>query len=243
MSARNRKTNKKTRAQQRRHVRGTLTRRSRPQTSTSGRLSWRGFYGERPTIVRNPMPNMWYITIYGEDYGFLANTGSVFNSQRYKMNSYNPSLTTTLPMAPFSEYAAFSNLYRVINFRCTTRWSALETFPEAVVTGPSTSDIGVNNSLILEFSSNQYWKRKFISAKTGDDRVIMHTSLNLPTYFGSNQYMFDPSTSAATPTSQPTTLLYYNFGTYATNNVSSGTEYFNSIEMDVVLFRKDQFTS
>lgn len=122
------------------------------------------------------------------------------------------------------------------------RWSALETFPQAVVTGPSTTDIGANNSLILEFSTNQYWKKKFISAKTGMDRTIMHTSINLPTYFGSNQYMFDPNT-AANPSAQPTTLLYYNFGTFATNNVISGTEYFNSLELDVVFFKKDQFYS
>jgi hypothetical protein len=189
------------------------------------------------------MPNMWYITIRGEDYGYLANTGALFNGQRYKMNSFNPSFTTTLPMAPFDEYASFSNLYRVINFRCTTRWAALEAFPEAVITGPSTTDIGINNSLILEFSTNQYWKKKFISAKTGMDRALMHTSISLPSYFGSNQYMFDPTTAAATPSSQPTNLLYYNFGTYATNNVTAGTEFYNSIEMDVVLFKKDQFTS
>jgi hypothetical protein len=237
----NKQTNQN-RTEKRRHA-NALSRRPRStQTSTTGKLSWRGYYGQKPTIVRNPMPNMWYITVKGEDYGFLANTGALFNGQRYKMNSYNPSLTSTLPLAPFNEYAAFSNLYRVINFRCTTRWSALETFPQAVVTGPSTTDIGANNSLILEFSTNQYWKKKFISAKTGMDRTIMHTSINLPTYFGSNQYMFDPNT-AANPSAQPTTLLYYNFGTFATNNVISGTEYFNSLELDVVFFKKDQFYS
>jgi hypothetical protein len=199
---------------------------------------------DRPVMLRNPMPDSWLITCRATDYGFQANTGALFQNIFYKMNNaVNPSDGSTIVMIPFAEYAAFSNSYRVINFRCRTTWMSLESFPGLCITGPSTVSIGNNNSLLIEFSTNQYWRKKAISAKGGMDRATMYTALSLPRYFGSEQYMNDPAFAGTTPSTAPSTLLYFNFGTVSTNAITSGTEYMSQIEMDVLFYKKDTFSS
>jgi hypothetical protein len=189
------------------------------------------------------MPNTWYVTLKFEDYNYQGNTGALFQNIYYKMNgAFDPAYTGSIPTIPFAEYASFSNTYRVINFRIRLTFLALETFPQFCCMGPSVASLGTNNSLLLRFSSNEYWKRKAISAKGGMDKVTMKSSINLPTFFGATQYMNDPA-FAASVTSNPSTLLYFNFGTVSTNNIVSGTEYFASVEMDVMFYAKDMFSS
>lgn len=190
------------------------------------------------------MPNSWFITCKASIYNFQANIGQVFSSDYLKMNDAFNVLRTggPLALAPFSEYASFSNSYRVINFRCKTIWNNNEAFSLLVITVPSIFTLGTNNSLILDFSTNQYGQKRNLSAKTGQDRVAMHTNIHLPTYFGSVQYMNDPNYAAAVST-DPATLLYYNYGAFSTNNQLLGIEYTHLVEMDVLFYRKDMFIS
>jgi len=210
-----------------------------------GTLSLRGTdpTQQRPVIMREPMPNTWYVTLRLEDYGFQANAGALFQNIFYKMNgAFDPAYTGSLFMVPFAEYAAFSNTYRVINFRCKVQFMALETFPQMCVIGPSVQSLGTNNSLLLRYSSNEYWKKRAISSKGGMDRTILKTSINLPTYYGATQYMNDPAFAAGVG-ANPATILYFNFGTVSTNLIISGTEYLAQIEMDVMFYAKDMFQS
>jgi len=200
-----------------------------------------GKFGEI-SIIRNPMPDAIYLTLKGEDYGFFGNVGSLYNGEFYAMNdAFSPSTINTIPMIPLAEYGQFFNTYKVLTFRMKSTFSALESFPIFCAIGPSTTSLGTNNSLLHQFSTNQYWKRGMISAKGGMDRLTLKITIHLPNFYGEdylNNAAFSGGVGGA-----PSTLLYMNHGTFSSSNTVSGTQYMNQLEMDVLLFKKDMFSS
>lgn len=219
----------------------------KPPQPGSGRmpLYWNQEWnpGFRPALLLNSMPESLYITLRGTKYGYLANVGSLYNSDFLKMNdALNADDAGTINMVPFGEFAAFFNAYRTINFRVKITFMSLEAFPEKIGLVPSIASLGTNNSLFGQYLTNTYAKSKHISAKGGMDRATIKFNMCLPEYVGSSEYINNPAYSAAIGAA-PSTLVYLNYGTVATNNTVLGTEYDLEVEMDVLFFKKDMFNS
>jgi hypothetical protein len=175
-------------------------------------------------------------------YNYLANVGSLYNSQRYAMNNgYNlasPSSGSLFPVGNGITETIYNSM-RVENFSITVRFRALETFPMECGTTPSTTDLGVNYSLLIPGTQQRWGRHRPLSAKTGQDSCVLKSSIHLRNLLGDMIYETDPGYVGNTTGTAPTKLLYFNFGTLSTNNTVSGVEYANDIRVTIKWFNQD----
>lgn len=179
-------------------------------------------------------------------YNYLANVGALYNSQRYAMNNgYNlasPSSGSLFPVGSAITESIYNSM-RTEHFSITVRFRALETFPLECATTPSTTDLGVNYSLLLPGSQQRWGRHRPISAKTGQDSNMLKSSIQLRRLLGDRIYESDPGYVGTTSGTAPSKLLYFNFGTLGTNNTVAGIEFANDIRVTIKWFNQDfQYT-
>jgi hypothetical protein len=179
-------------------------------------------------------------------YNFLANVGSQYNSQRFAMNNgYNlasPYSGTLIPVGTSVTNAIYNSM-RTVHFHARPRFVNLEAFPYEILSTPSTTDLGTNYSLLLEGTQQRWGKHNTVSSKTGIDNKSMVTSINISKFLGDRIYNTDPGYVGSTSGTAPTKLLYWNWGTFATNNTVSGIEYALDVTVTIKYYNQDfQYT-
>jgi len=181
--------------------------------------------------IRNNAADTLDVVLFYQDTNQIRSSTTSICSWRYRTNSVydpDPNLSTGA-LAGFTEWSAFYNRYRVIEFGYDVQIANLESFPLMIMCGPTVNDIGANATFIDQLPENPYGKKSLISAMGGMDRCRLKGNIDLARFVGSKT-LFNSDNFASTVLTNPNNLLWFNIG-YATGGPATTKGVFVSVRL------------
>jgi hypothetical protein len=130
----------------------------------------------------------------------------------------------------FNDWAALYRRFRVISIKVQATIVNNEAFPVFVTSAPSDTDIASSVSdseAVLDIGEMPYATRvKLLSPVGGMDRVNINKTIHWPKFIGNKATYMADVTYSALVTTNPQTILYYNFGITANSNFVNGVTRF-----------------
>lgn len=177
---------------------------------------------------------------------FILSAGAAtFVARRWTPNAaydVDPTLGSTSTPG-FAEWSALYTYYRVTGYEVILDMSNLETFPIAVFSCNTNTDLGTGGSSYYSYATNPYCKHVMLSGKGGIDKLRIRHKIDCAALLGSEA--LEQADSLRAPTGAvPADLLWYNLGLYGTANLTNGVYCSLQIKMRVRFYgRKENLTT